>query len=54
MKGMKDCFTPHTLMHGLFGLGLGIVAVTIFPGLAMVWLGVVLMVVAIVLDCMRK
>lgn len=54
MKGMQDCFTPNTLMHSLFGLGLGIVAVTIFPSLAMVWLGVVLMVVAIVLDLMRK
>ncbi len=55
MKGnMQDCFTPHVLMHSLFGLGLGILVVSIFPGLAMVWLGIVLMVVAVILDFMRK
>ena len=54
MKGMQDCFTPHVLMHSLFGLGLGILAVTIFPGLAIAWLGIVIMVVAIGLDFMRK
>lgn len=51
---MKDCFAPHQLMHSLFGLGLGILAVTIFPGLAIAWLGIVIMVVAIALDYMRK
>lgn len=54
MKGMQDCFTPHTLMHGLFGLGLGILAVTIFPSLAVPWIGIVIMVVAVALDYMRK
>lgn len=51
---MKDCFTPHAMMHSLFGLGLGLLLAALIPSLAMVWLGLVLMVVAIVLDYMRK
>lgn len=51
---MKSCFTPHVIMHSLFGLGLGVLIVSLFPSLAMWWIGVVLMVVAIVLDMMRK
>ncbi len=51
---MKDCFTPHAMMHSLFGLGLGLLLVSLFPGLGMAWLGLVLIVVAIVLDVMRK
>ena len=54
MTGINDCFTPHVLMHSLFGLGLGILAVVIFPGLAIAWLGIVIMVIAIVIDFMRK
>ena len=50
----KSCFTPHVLMHSLFGLGLGIVLVTLIPSLGVMWLGVVLIVVAVVLDFMRK
>ncbi len=53
-KKMKECFAPHTLMHSLFGLGLGILLVSLFPSLALLWLGLVLMVVAIALDYMRK
>lgn len=53
-KKMKECFAPHTMMHGLFGLGLGILLVSLFPSLALLWLGVVLMVVAMALDYMRK
>lgn len=53
-KKMKACFTPHVMMHSLFGLGLGIVLVALFPGLQMLWLGLLLMVVAVVLDAMRK
>lgn len=53
-KKMQSCFTPHAMMHSLFGLGLGIVLVNLFPGLSAVWLGVALMVVAFVLDWMRK
>ncbi len=41
-------------MHSLFGLGLGILLVALIPGLQLVWLGIVLMVVAVVLDMMRK
>lgn len=51
---MKDCFTPHAMMHSLMGLGLGIVLVNLIPSLNMLWLGVVLVVVAMVLDFMRK
>lgn len=50
----KDCFTPHVLMHSLFGLGLGILLATLIPVLQLVWLGIVLMVVAVVADMMRK
>ena len=51
---MKECFTPHVLMHSLFGLGLGLLLVSFVPSLANLWLGVGLMVVAAVLDMMRK
>ncbi len=51
---MKECFRPHVLMHSLFGLGLGLVLADIWPGLAKWWLGVILMVVATILDMMRK
>ena len=51
---MKACFTPHIYMHSLFGLGLGVFIVSLFPSLGMWWLGVVLMVVATVWDMMRK
>lgn len=51
---MKSCFTPHVLMHSLFGLGLGLLLAGLIPGLGNVLLGLVLMVVAIVVDMMRK
>lgn len=51
---MKECFTPHAMMHSLFGLGLGITLVALVPSLSMLWLGVVLMVVSVILDMMRK
>jgi len=51
---MKECFTPHVLMHSLFGLGLGLLLAALIPSLANVWLGVVLVVVALGLDLMRK
>lgn len=51
---MKECFTPHAMMHSLFGLGLGIVLVNFIPTLNMLWLGVILIVVALGLDMMRK
>lgn len=51
---MKSCFTAHTMMHSLFGLGLGLFLVSIIPNLAMWWYGVVVMVVAVALDYMRK
>jgi len=51
---MKSCFTPHVMMHSLFGLGLGIVLVALIPAIGNIWLGVVLVVVAIAVDTMRK
>lgn len=51
---MKECFTPHVLMHSLFGLGLGILLAAVVEGLRAAWLGLLLMVVAVALDMMRK
>lgn len=51
---MKSCFTAHIMMHSLFGLGLGFLLAALFQGLATVWLGLVLMIVAVVLDMFRK
>ena len=53
-KKMKECFTPHATMHSLIGLGLGITLVSIFPSLNSLLLGVVIIVVAVVWDTMRK
>ena len=52
---MKACFTPHVLMHSLFGLGLGFFLAHFWTSLSTnVWIGVVLMVVAVVLDAMGR
>jgi len=51
---MKSCFSSHSLMHSLFGLGLGLLLSVLVPSLSMVWLGVVLMLVALVADMMSK
>ncbi len=53
-KKMKECFAPHVLMHSLFGLGLGLLVAAIIPALANVLVGLVLIVVSIALDVMRK
>ncbi len=50
---MKDCFTPHVVMHSLFGLGLGLALADWIPAFAHWWLGVILMVVAVLLDMLR-
>ncbi len=51
---MRACFTPHIMMHSLFGLGLGALLVTVIPGLRSVWLALVVMAIAVVLDATRK
>jgi len=51
---LKECFTPHVVMHSLFGLGLGITLVALLPSLGIAWLGIVLMIVATGADFMRK
>lgn len=50
----KECFKPHTMLHSLFGLGLGIIAAAIFNfhGMAGFSLGLVLIVIAFVGDFM--
>lgn len=51
---MKSCFTPHVMMHSLIGLGLGILLVSWWPALGMWWLGLLIIVVAAIMDMMRK
>ena len=49
---LKRCFTPHALLHNLFGIGLGLILVNLVPGLAAsgLMLGIVVVVVALVAD----
>ena len=51
---MKACFTPHVMMHSLIGLGLGLLLAALIPGLASVLIGLIVIVVGVVLDMMRK
>ncbi len=51
---MKACFSPHVLMHSLFGLGLGVLLVSLMPQFGMVWIGLILMLASVLLDWMRK
>lgn len=53
-KKMQACFSGHVIMHSLFGLGLGILLVSLIPSLDSAVLGLIIMVVAIILDAMRK
>lgn len=53
-KKMKECFTPHALMHSLAGLGIGLILAALVPSLASVLIGVVVVVIAAALDFMRK
>lgn len=53
-KKMKECFTPHSVMHSLIGLGLGITLVSLIPSLGMLWIGVLIIIVAMVWDMSRK
>lgn len=51
---MKECFTPHAFMHNLMGLGVGLLLASLVSGLANMWLGLALIVIAMVTDSMRK
>lgn len=51
---MKECFTPHAMMHNLMGVGIGILLISLIPALNSLWLGVGLIVIAMVVDSMRK
>lgn len=52
---MKDCFSTHSLIHSLTGLGIGLILVALIPALIQYALvvGVGLFVVAVVWDYMR-
>ena len=54
MNKMKSCCSPHSLMHALQGIGIGILLATWVEGARLVWLGVLLIVIAAVFDVMRK
>ena len=54
MAAANACFTSHVMMHSLFGLGLGILLVSLVPGLSSWLIGVALMIIALALDAMRK
>ncbi len=51
---MKECFTPHALMHSLAGFGIALILASFIPGLANLWLGVIILVVGMAWDMMRK
>lgn len=51
---MKGCFTGHVLTHSVVGLGLGLLLASLMPSLANLWIGLVLIVVAVVYDKMGK
>ena len=50
MPKMEECMKPHALLHILTGVGLGLVLISLVPGLVSnaLMLGVVLVVVAFV------
>ena len=51
---MRECFKPHSMMHSLFGLGLGIILVSLVPSLGTIWLGLAFAGGALIVDYMRK
>lgn len=51
---MKSCFTPHVMMHSLFGVGIGLIIADLWSSTAKWWIGVIILVVATILDMMRK
>jgi hypothetical protein len=53
-KKMQECFKPHIYMHSLFGFGLGLLVATLWTGIQHWWIGVVVMVVAVLWDMSRK
>lgn len=50
MPKMSECLKPHALVHTLVGIGLGLLAAGLFPGIYAwaVTLGVVLIVLGLV------
>ncbi len=54
MTNAKHCFSYHTLLHSLFGLGLGFLLAALVTSLQNIWVGVIVMAVAIILDAMQK
>ena len=53
-KKIKECLSPHALMHTLTGLGLGLLVAALVPSLAVWWIGAAVVAVAVVLEMTRK
>lgn len=51
-KMMKECMKPHALVHSLAGLGVGLIVAALAPSFATVMYGIIVIVVAVVLDFM--
>lgn len=51
---MKECFTPHALMHSLTGAGVGIIVANLIPAINSLMVGVIILVIGIAFDMMRK
>jgi len=57
MPNMKECLKPHALLHSLSGFGIGLILASLIPALSTrtgLWLGVILLVVAIIGEFMVK
>ena len=54
---VKDCFTPHVILHSAFGLGLGLMIPTFLPGMqgqTLFLIGVVFAVIGVFGDFFLK
>ena len=53
-KNTKDCFSKHMMIHSLTGAGVGIIVANIITPLNSIMVGLILLVVGIILDMVRK
>lgn len=53
-KKMRECFTPHAMIHSLTGVGIGIIAANLIPILNSLMVGLIVLVIGIIWDMMRK
>lgn len=54
LEKMKSCFSYHVVLHGLLGLGVGLVLPKLITIPYQGKIGIALIVIAIVLDYFRK